>query len=383
MEQAVGAVLTHGCMGPTAEEQFVEQARLSSLSHHIEALHEAGAAPVVVATDADSSIRKKLAHPPDQWITTPHTGFHFGEALKQAISSRSLQGCVYIGSGAGVLLRRADYRALVSWARNPSARVLLNNLYSTDFASFSQAQTLLRLELPRIDNTLGMMLTDQDMPCRALPRNLRTQYDIDTPTDVLLLKAIGRLVEEDPLPFEEQAVLSSASAVMDALTDRSARLWIYGRVNPATWAWFQSETACQTAGVIEGRGLRAHQGLTANAATDRVCRSIFEQAGWDAFFASLGKHASAAILDTRPLLTTFSDLPSAADRFRSDLLRIDRIEDPTWRSFTQAAQRASLPVLLGGHNLVSGGLYAVGSACWKRRNLERRLCTKTTLEKKE
>ncbi len=383
MEQAVGAVLTHGCMGPTAEEQFVEQARLSSLSHHIEALREAGVAPVIVATDADTSVCRKLAHPPDQWITTPHTGFHFGDTLKQVISSQSLQGCVYIGSGAGVLLRRADYRVLVTWARHPSARVLLNNLYSTDFASFAQAQTLLSLKLPRIDNALGMMLTDQDMPCRPLPRNLRTQYDIDTPTDVLLLKATGRLPEEDPLPFEEQAVLSSASAVMDTLTDRSGRLWIYGRVNPVTWAWFQNKTACQTAGVIEGRGLRSHQGFTPDAETDRICGSIFEQAGWNAFFASLGKHASAAILDTRPLLTTLSDMPSTADRFRSDLLRIDRIENPTWKSFTQAAQRASLPVLLGGHNLMSGGLYAIGCACWKRRNLERRLCTKTTLEKKE
>ena len=383
MEQAVGAVLTHGCMGPTAEEQFVERVRLRNLSHHIEALHEAGAAPVTVATDADASLCKELAHPPDQWITTPHTGFHFGETLKKVISSRSLQGCVYIGSGSGVLLRRADYEVLVTWARHPSARMLVNNLYSTDFASFAQAQTLLPLELPQIDNTLGVMLTDQGMPCRTLPRNLRTQYDIDTPTDVLLLKATGRLIEEEPLPFEEQAVVSSANAVMDTLTDRSGRLWIYGRVNPATWAWFQDRTACQTAGVIEGRGLRSYQGFASDAEIGRVCRSMFEQAGWDAFFTSLAKHASAAILDTRPLLTTNSDMPSTADRFRSDLLRIARIENPTWKSFTQAAQRASLPVLLGGHNLISGGLYAVGRSCWKRRNLERRLCTKTTLEKKE
>jgi hypothetical protein len=52
-------------------------------------------------------------------------------------------------------------------------------------------------------------------------------------------------------------------------------------------------------------------------------------------------------------------MPSRADRFASDLYQVDAIEDPWLRAFTRAAKEAPIPILLGGHNVVSGGLYAI------------------------
>lgn len=65
-------------------------------------------------------------------------------------------------------------------------------------------------------------------------------------------------------------------------------------------------------------------------------------------------------------------VPSASDRFYSDLLRVDEIADPTVREFTRAAANAKIPVLLGGHSLVAGGLWALIDAAWLARDQELR-----------
>ncbi len=102
-------------------------------------------------------------------------------------------------------------------------------------------------------------------------------------------------------------------------------------------------------------------------------RQVLLDDGPDAFFGRLAKACDAAWIDTRPLLAGMGSLPPAADRFASDLFLVEDILDPVWKSFTDAARRAPFPVVLGGHSLVSGGLYLAAEACWKGRNLLRRL----------
>jgi hypothetical protein len=77
------------------------------------------------------------------------------------------------------------------------------------------------------------------------------------------------------------------------------------------------------------------------------------------FFEDLAGMADAAIIDSRVLFAAKDIHPDAADRFASDLFWIDTIRDSWLRDFTQAAAEAPLPVILGGHSLVSGGLYAL------------------------
>ena len=71
--------------------------------------------------------------------------------------------------------------------------------------------------------------------------------------------------------------------------------------------------------------------------------------------------ADAAILDTRVLLADRlgadeAAWPSAEDRFASDLLRADRVDDPWLRELTAAAVSAGVPIQLGGHTLVGPGV---------------------------
>jgi hypothetical protein len=48
--------------------------------------------------------------------------------------------------------------------------------------------------------------------------------------------------------------------------------------------------------------------------------------------------------------------PAAEDRFASDLLRPDAIDDPWLRALTASAAGARMPILLGGHTLVGPGM---------------------------
>ena len=65
---------------------------------------------------------------------------------------------------------------------------------------------------------------------------------------------------------------------------------------------------------------------------------------------------------------------SRADRFWSDLGRPDKIEDAFLTEFTQAANDAPIPVLLGGHSLIAGGLMLLNEAAWREE--DRRLLAK-------
>jgi hypothetical protein len=51
--------------------------------------------------------------------------------------------------------------------------------------------------------------------------------------------------------------------------------------------------------------------------------------------------------------------PSEIDRYAADLGLIDTIEEPFIREFTRAVIDAPIPIVTGGHALVSGGLWTL------------------------
>ena len=46
------------------------------------------------------------------------------------------------------------------------------------------------------------------------------------------------------------------------------------------------------------------------------------------------------------------------------------IRDPFIRAFTEAAMACPVPVVLGGHSLVSGGLPVLVEAAWERSGMD-------------
>jgi hypothetical protein len=69
--------------------------------------------------------------------------------------------------------------------------------------------------------------------------------------------------------------------------------------------------------------------------------------------------AQAVLVDTRLLLAHHLLWPAAADRYHSDLGQWQAIADPWLRDLSRAGVESGVPVVLGGHGVVAGGLYAM------------------------
>lgn len=84
-----------------------------------------------------------------------------------------------------------------------------------------------------------------------------------------------------------------------------------------------------------------------------------ERVGEEEFITQLAKVSDVVFWDTRVYLAHHQIWPSEEDRFAADLGRYELIEDDRLRRLTCAAESASIPIIVGGHNAVSGGLYAM------------------------
>jgi len=361
------AVILHGSLGTSQGERFVEEGREASTRDLVETLEQAKLPKVVLVTPDEEFGRCLAAQ--GVIVRRSDEPFHFGRTLEELVREEESDGLVYFGSGSGVLLSRANVRDLAAFAKRPGREALFNNFYSCDFAAIAGASGLLEATLPAIDNSLGFALAEADFACFGLPRDVRTQVDIDTPTDLLLLAASERGGRHLRAFLAQNTQNHPAlRPLLERLVDRSARLYLIGRLSPATWACFEKEVACRTSGLVEGRGLRGYpDGL------GTMLGEVLHEIGPTAFFRRLGRVADAAIVDTRALLAQSGVLPPASDRFASDLFRPGEIADPLWAEFTAAAISSPVPVLLGGHSLVSGGLHLLAEACWKGKDLPFRL----------
>jgi len=377
MKQVAGLIF-HAPLGTSGGEELVERSRWAVTVELVRRLHAAGLADIFVVTPDPA--RYPSPHGPITYLDSGEPeSFHFGRAFQRLIRRLDLDGVVYFGSGSGALLSEDDLARLIEFARGEAPRALFNNFYSCDFCAISGARGLLPLSLPDIDNPLGFTLADSGFPCFALPRSAATQFDIDTPIDVLLLQrsnATAGDVRSFLVSVNERH--PSLDRALATLADRSALTCVIGRMSPVTWSHFEAQVACRTSALIEARGMRA-------GASHHVpwLRQVLEADGPDAFFDRLGRSCDAAWVDSRPLLGQADEAPPARTRFASDLFRLSEVEDAHWRAFTEAALHARIPVVLGGHGLVSGDLYLAAEACWKGTNLARRLHPEPFAETKE
>jgi hypothetical protein len=132
-----------------------------------------------------------------------------------------------------------------------------------------------------------------------------------------------------------------------------------------TWQYLERETACRVRVFSEERGL-------ATALPDHQPQSVLgfllEEIGVRRFFDRMALLGDALVLDTRVIEAHLGLSPSREDRFQSDLMNHAAIDDDFLRAFTAAAAAAPIPVLLGGHSLVAGGLMALNDIAWREND---------------
>jgi hypothetical protein len=323
--------------------------------------------PVVVATNSAELAGRLAGYPVRVELDPPGEPFHFGRRLADLIARHRMERCFYLGGGAGPLLPATEMAAIAEAVLAADRLLVTNNFYSSDMVAFGPTSVLGDHPLPDNDNELAWLLGEKArLPIRELSRSGATQFDVDTPVDLMTLAVhpgagrhalaclVGLAMDTGPL-----------DAALPLLLDRDAEIVVAGRVSSATWSYLERETACRTRILSEERGMRA-SGRQARGEVRSLLGYYLETVGLERFFEALATMGQAVFLDNRVILAHRGLWPSATDRFYSDLRQPEQVAEPFLRALTEAARAAPVPVIMGGHSLVAGGMYALVEAAWAR-----------------
>jgi hypothetical protein len=323
--------------------------------------------PVVVATNSPALVQRLSAYPVQVDVDPPAEPFHFGRRLAGLIAGYSMERCFYLGGGAGPLLPESELAAIADKMLAADQQLITNNFYSSDFVAFAPTSVLQEHPLPDSDNELAWLLgEDAGLPIWELARTGATQFDVDTPVDLLTL-AVHPGTGPNTRAYLDSLALDTShlDAALPLILDRDATILVAGRVSSATWGYVERETACSSRVFSEERGMRA-SGRQARGEVRSLLGYYLDAVGLDRFFEALATMGQAVFLDNRVIFAHRGMWPSAADRFYSDLRQPAHITDSFVRALTEAAMAAPVPVIMGGHSLVSGGMYALIEAAWAR-----------------
>ena len=294
-------------------------------------------------------------------LDAPERTFHFGRRLADVIARYQLQRFLYLGAAACPLLPVDQFKLIADTLHQHDRAVIANNIHSTDWAAVSPAaivaQWVDRLEA---DNGLGWVLSnDAGLMPITWPASPATRLDIDVPIDAQLA-ALHPQCGQHLRQVMTDLAWSDARlrAARDVIKTRASRLTLIGRVPSWAWAELERSAQCWTRVFSEERGMRA-AGRLGSGQVRSLLNNHLQMVGLSKFIAELSDMTDAVLWDTRVLWAAQSIWPSEVDRYAADLGLVDLIEDPFVHELTQAVNAAPIPIVTGGHALVSGGLWAL------------------------
>jgi hypothetical protein len=286
--------------------------------------------------------------------------FHFGMALQAIVREAGADGVLCMGGASAPFMSVKEFKHMARGLRSGESVVYTNNPQSSDIVAFAPAQAIFSIDPPERDNGLATALRDQAGLARVLlSHSLGVHFDLDTPTDALIMSlsphtgALSRRVLTE-LGWSSQGV----ERAIDRMSQTHCELGLIGRVNPAVMTHINSHTFCRLRVYSEERGMKAlHREEKGQVVS--LLGHFIRHAGVPGFFSYLAATCDVAFFDTRVLFAHNKLALTEEERFLSDLGRWQEIEHPWLREFTRAAGEASIPVVLGGHSLVTGGMWAI------------------------
>ncbi|HEX2141083.1 MAG TPA: hypothetical protein VHK28_02245 [Candidatus Limnocylindria bacterium] len=315
-----------------------------------------------------------------------HWGGWFATALREAVAAarkegRALDAIGYAGAGS---LALAPDSLLDSLASPVAGEVVSNNRFSTDaFVVAGDLDAALdALEACPSDNAAARHLEAAGFRSRDLRSSPWSRFDVDTPQDLALLRlatrlpdtrrlerSVGGFLEMATLPGGRRLEVPNATAIGEVIRDRGAELLVAGRVPASALAHLETEAACRVRALVEERGMRSARdgrprSLLADWLADRGPAELVRE------LASL---ADGVVLDSRVLMAVRAGSSDAAawpgeeERFASDFGDAGRVGTSWLADLASAAAHAPVPVVLGGHALVSDGLRILVDGAWLGR----------------
>jgi len=359
LEERVSVVIFEGGKARTAVEEEMAAVRKAVVLDNIERLKGTpGVDEVILGTNYPDLAEEAAAL--GAVVDFSDAPFHFGRRLLQVVQERRLTNVFYMGGPAAPLIRREDILWIVTKLKQEKNIVILNNVQSPDMVAFTPASALATVPAPANDNELGYGLGDIAGLRRVLiPNSAWINFDLDTPTDLAILSmqpAAGRRATEALQRFDFD--LDKLLKLRSLFGVSGAEVALIGRIGPPVWAFLNMNFMCRFRVFSEERGMKA-LGRQERGEVVSLIGHLIDRDGPREFFRYLGSFCQAVVFDSRVLFAHWKMDVSDWDRFQSDLGRYDLVKEPRVREFTQAAVEAPVPVILGGHALVSGGLWVL------------------------
>jgi hypothetical protein len=302
-----------------------------------------------------------------------NASFHFGSRLAQLIASLDEHPSMlfYFGGSSAPLLTLNILSDIQRRLASDTALVATNNVHSSDWIALNDIQRALPIIAGCArDNSLAWELreTASFEVHIASQDNSALHLDLDTPADFALVRHhpdcppnLAKAINNEP-DFQQIPV----AAVLDVLRMEGSQVAIVGRVGPQPWLALNAVTRCWIRVFSEERGMVA-SGREARGEVRSVMGVLMDEIGPTAFFDQLAEMCDAVIMDSRLLMAHHGTLPPAPQRYRSDLLMWESLDEGWLRDFTQAAAQALVPILLGGHSAVAGGLWVMSQILSEER----------------
>lgn len=368
----VGAVIMVGRGGPSVPERLLFQAAQAAASDLITMLGREGVAPLIVAGAEVPGTAESACY-----IYDPDRGaFHFGERLAELVERYRLPAVMYFGAASAPLLPCgivAHVHSALGQALLHSSQPRLaftNNVHSSDWVAFTVVRDTVPL-LRRVnrDNSLAWVLREEGGYQVFCPPEMRPAWgvDLDTPADLAIVREHPDCSPQVRLACQDVLLdRIPVPALLDVLARDGSRVALIGRVAPLAWHALNQVSQCWMRVFSEERGMVASERLARGEVQSLVARLV-EETGLRSFFDELARLVDAAILDSRVLMAALGHYPGPADRFASDLYLAETIADEWLREFTEAARATPIPIVLGGHSVVAGGLHVLAELVAKRR----------------
>ena len=285
---------------------------------------------------------------------------HVGRWLSKITKRFDLDRIVYFGGGSAPLMPVETLDDLLNQFAEAEQGIFTNNRYGSDWAAIAPASTIIEWQdrLP-LDNMLGWVLsTEAELPIVVQPPSAASRLDIDTPHDLLTLRLHLKTKPKlknllAGLPPDD----ATLSRVLTVLSQKASHVFLAGRLSPEAWQALNQATQCWLRVLSEERGM-VSSGRLERGDVFSILADYIERVGLNGFINMLAEQTQAAIIDNRVMLAHSGQWPSKSDRFASDLGLVDEISDPWLRELTAAALEAPIPILMGGHGLMAGNLFA-------------------------
>ncbi|HHT36120.1 MAG TPA: hypothetical protein GX019_02970 [Firmicutes bacterium] len=366
MDSSVTLVIFEGGSVSSEPEEMMRRVRKAIVIDQICKAQAAGFERIVIMTSYQDLAEAASGYPVEiEFHPQVTEEFHFGKELLRVVKQRKLNKVLYMGGAAAPLISAYELRNIRRLLEQHDRVVTANNYYSADLVGLSPGSALAEVDLPAIDNTLPQLLVQQaDLRFIPLQRSLGLQFDIDTPSDLMILACHPHVGEHTKRAVAEMDIdLTRCDKIKQVMGDFHGELLVYGRVNSSLFKLLDELTRCRIRLYSEERGMKA-LGRDVRGEAQSLFGEMMVSYGYEQFFRFLGQISHGAVLDSRIMFAHWNWDLSQSDRFYSDLGMVDQISHPGLREFTAAACSAPIPIMLGGHSLVTGGLWALLDASY-------------------